>query len=160
MQEQCYTSHSPRLWAQIIPTPPWAWLRVWVRLGIELGLAPGEGWVGMYPETLNIVSLRNSSLGRSGSRFPVCSIFPFEGIHFQISDLPNPLWRPHKSSDIHELSDYRSVDQWSSAYLWTNDPILITLLLIRAWLFLSLLSFSRKKKYNIWISSSDWANCF
>ena len=38
-------------------------------------------------------------LGESGSGFLVCGV-PFEQIHFQISDLSNPLW-----TRIHRITD-------------------------------------------------------
>ena len=47
-------------------------------------------------------------LGESGSGFLVGGV-PFEQIHFQISDLSNPLWtRIHRITDPHDLK----TDHW------------------------------------------------
>ena len=58
-----------------VPTLPWVRsARVWVRVGLESGLASGKGWVGTWPVTRlgPISSCRTSgSLGR----VTVCSIW-------------------------------------------------------------------------------------
>ena len=47
-------------------------------------------------------------LGEYGSRFLICGI-PFEQIHFQISDLSNPLWtRIRRFTDLRDLK----TDNW------------------------------------------------
>ena len=47
-------------------------------------------------------------LGESGSGFLICGV-PFEQIHFQISDLSNPLWtRIHRFTDLRDLN----TDHW------------------------------------------------
>ena len=47
-------------------------------------------------------------LGESGSGFLICGV-PFEKIHFQISDLSNPLWtRIHRFTDLRDLN----TDHW------------------------------------------------
>ena len=50
------------------------------------------------------------SFGRIGSGFLIYGV-PFEKIHFQISDLSNPLWiRIHRITDLRDLK----TDHWIS----------------------------------------------
>ena len=53
-------------------------------------------------------SLRVRSFGRIWSGFLICGV-PFKQIHFQVSDLSNPLW-----TRIHRITDLRNqkTDHW------------------------------------------------
>ena len=62
------------------------------------------------PPAIHHASVRCVPLGRSGSRFLICDV-PFQQIHFQFSDLSNPLWtRIHRITDLSDLK----TDHWIS----------------------------------------------
>ena len=62
----------------------------------------------MFTTFIIITHLGCVPLGESGSGFLICGV-PFEQIHFQISDLSNPLWtRIHRITDLRDLK----TDNW------------------------------------------------
>ena len=45
------SGYSPPALTSLMPTLPWVRFRCWVRVGLWLGLASREGWVGTWPAT-------------------------------------------------------------------------------------------------------------
>ena len=79
---------------------------------------------GMFTTFIIITHLGCVPLGESGSGFLICGV-PFEQIHFQISDLSNPLWtRIHRITDVRDLK----TDNWITDLRdlktdhWITDP--------------------------------------
>ena len=96
-------------------------------------------------------------LGESGSGFLICGV-PFEQIHFQISDLSNPLWtRIRRFTDLRDLK----TDNWitdptrSFRRRIRNYPILPFLNHLKNDLLWILMRFSVASLLDSWTEISD-----